>query len=811
MKYLPRRLTHMMLILLCNLSAFMLLSSFFELEMVTAMIPVLLITSVLAVVLCESEKYRLVMTLSYAGIILLLTILFGGRIREGFEWIKDSVVEKFCDYYGWDAPFAGYADEDTLLLVFIVYIAALSLLLGIAFATNRFYFLWIIPTSLPIVAGTIFSGFPEALTMLAYALTVFGLIIIQQLERNSGNGMVGPELALVCGVFLVFLLFPLIFSEDSFERNLESETRGKVQELHGQIESWVIEHIVDPYGLTGRGDQGMGIVSRTGPNYTGKTDLVVTLPKNSPTTYLRGYVGQKYENGMWNVDDHLEDNMKLYDLDEFTKYNSTQYSYNLLSPLFESDRYRVLFETRFPLRMAYIGIESKLNLKYVYSPYCATPYNANLAGTEYTWNAGYMSLKKYSFSYIYNTGGKPNAYAISEGDTLSRSDFANPDGYLLELFSYSKAYKDFAKDCYSEVPKEYRDVLENIVPKSGTLTEKVNFVQNYMRKNFHYTLNPPRAGKKEDPVMTFLTKTKKGFCQYYATVAVMMFRMMGVPARYAEGYVIQKDLMDQGEECYPSDFSDLQSIWNDDGVYISHGEYIRVNVPDSNAHAWPEIWIEGYGWYPVEVTTGFGGDVTWVNPKREPTPTPTKIAPRDTVSVTPRSVTPKSGNTPSSVTPTKLTPTPVPTKEDEKATQKKGWWFLLIPLGALLMAEALYLHYRRKCNARIAAIGSDNRKEAVLALYKEIVRLYDVMEFRRKPAESDASFHERLIAAYPMQKGEISMDEVVGLTKKAVFSQNVISEDEFKAVTGYYRSLRKECLDGLGRWKRFRLVFFKGI
>lgn len=33
----------------------------------------------------------------------------------------------------------------------------------------------------------------------------------------------------------------------------------------------------------------------------------------------------------------------------------------------------------------------------------------------------------------------------------------------------------------------------------------------------------------------------------------------------------------------------------------------RVNVPDSAAHAWVEVYIDGYGWEPVEVTPVYAG------------------------------------------------------------------------------------------------------------------------------------------------------------------------------------------------------------
>lgn len=61
----------------------------------------------------------------------------------------------------------------------------------------------------------------------------------------------------------------------------------------------------------------------------------------------------------------------------------------------------------------------------------------------------------------------------------------------------------------------------------------------------------------------------------------MMFRSMGIPARYAEGYFVTKD--------------DVEEEGNN---------YRKYSVKDSAAHAWVEIYEEGIGWVAVEVTPG---------------------------------------------------------------------------------------------------------------------------------------------------------------------------------------------------------------
>lgn len=67
----------------------------------------------------------------------------------------------------------------------------------------------------------------------------------------------------------------------------------------------------------------------------------------------------------------------------------------------------------------------------------------------------------------------------------------------------------------------------------------------------------------------------------YTTVAVLALRYYGIPARYAEGYEITADM----------------------AANATAGEAIQVG--NSCARAWVEIYQEGTGWMPMEMTPGF--------------------------------------------------------------------------------------------------------------------------------------------------------------------------------------------------------------
>ena len=92
---------------------------------------------------------------------------------------------------------------------------------------------------------------------------------------------------------------------------------------------------------------------------------------------------------------------------------------------------------------------------------------------------------------------------------------------------------------------------------------------------FRYSLNNENAGKKEDPLVHFLTKSHAGHCEFYASAAVLLLRSAGIPARYVTGFLCE-------EKSPVSDY------------YL---------VRSSHAHAWCEAYLRGRRqWVLVDLT-----------------------------------------------------------------------------------------------------------------------------------------------------------------------------------------------------------------
>ena len=188
--------------------------------------------------------------------------------------------------------------------------------------------------------------------------------------------------------------------------------------------------------------------------------------------------------------------------------------------------------------------------------------------------------------------------------TLSRSDglwqhsfsFVPPD--LNGLVSLDEGqgeaeelYERFVRQNYLRLPEGMAEHLAPYVEQARSLpvsleedisaqhVEAVTAARQVARlldNLAEYDLNTPAPPEGEEYTLWFLGVSHQGYCVHFATAGTLLLRAMGIPARYVAGYTLP----------------------------VTAGE--TVNVPDSAAHAWVEIYLSGYGWYPVEMTPGGG-------------------------------------------------------------------------------------------------------------------------------------------------------------------------------------------------------------
>jgi len=93
------------------------------------------------------------------------------------------------------------------------------------------------------------------------------------------------------------------------------------------------------------------------------------------------------------------------------------------------------------------------------------------------------------------------------------------------------------------IAENERPVLAQVVADLGlkkmSERQKIRALEKYFADNFTYslTVNNRRQNNKT-PLGVFLTDTRAGHCEYFATATVLLLREAGVPARYAIGYAV---------------------------------------------------------------------------------------------------------------------------------------------------------------------------------------------------------------------------------------------------------------------------------
>ncbi|MBR5659586.1 MAG: transglutaminase domain-containing protein [Lachnospiraceae bacterium] len=156
------------------------------------------------------------------------------------------------------------------------------------------------------------------------------------------------------------------------------------------------------------------------------------------------------------------------------------------------------------------------------------------------------------------------------------------------------------------LPKTY-NTLKAICKEQnfhGSVLDRVEQLQEFF-SNYTYTLNPGNLPKNEDFITYFLTKSKHGFCQHFASSAVMLLRTMNIPARYVEGYMFSfSDVSSNAEIMADMDASSM----HEGPSFFTDAPVVKVPVTDASGHAWVEIWFPELGWVPFEFTVGINGD-----------------------------------------------------------------------------------------------------------------------------------------------------------------------------------------------------------
>lgn len=144
-------------------------------------------------------------------------------------------------------------------------------------------------------------------------------------------------------------------------------------------------------------------------------------------------------------------------------------------------------------------------------------------------------------------------------------------------------YRDWVYAQYSAIPEGTYEVLQKhfTVNDDMTTVQAKREIAQLLPELIEYNEKVLTSTGQRDFVSYVLEVSKSGYSVHYATLATLMLRYCGIPARYVEGYVVS-----------PSQAEALTA-----------GE--TLTLTQSNAHAWTEYYLDGVGWIPFDATPGY--------------------------------------------------------------------------------------------------------------------------------------------------------------------------------------------------------------
>lgn len=291
--------------------------------------------------------------------------------------------------------------------------------------------------------------------------------------------------------------------------------------------------------------------------------------------YMRGFVGSKYTEDGWEDSD-----LNIYGGDYEGVFE--WFSANEYSPLTNLSAYAAQSAANggeAEENSIYVEVSNiSARRKYQYVPECVTYYSLeNLYAPKNDVNFRSQGLGRetdYSFDMVDVIN---NDYKAIYGEQWYQDQAGDKTFHNSE-----NVYGTFARTYYEDVPDDMRAYFDSHVPSAGQKMnpfDAIKIVRDYTAGNMSYNNDADEYSGNEDFVIEMLNEHKSGYSAHFATVAAMLFRYYGIPARYVEGYLVN-----------PPASSDV------------------ISVTDEDSHAWVEIYAGGLGFIPVEVTPGYYSD-----------------------------------------------------------------------------------------------------------------------------------------------------------------------------------------------------------
>lgn len=320
------------------------------------------------------------------------------------------------------------------------------------------------------------------------------------------------------------------------------------------------------------------------------TDITVTSNKTIQSPYFR-----TMSYGDWNTKTYKWNDPDFFDVEACLGDDS-------INPLdFTADKLKksMLSSLLFDMEIDYGE-----NVK---APYTTAVYEVR-DGEANTTSDAYQNIKPKKGKY--STTGFPMAFNKTIVDVLKATSYSN-----IKIENAEENYRPYVYKHYLNVPDKYKNSF-NVIATSKEFGSYVTtkykkdskdfdivnnlykFILDYCSFEYEDIQEYYTYPSGVDPISHFI-ETKKGSARHIANFATLLYRYMGVPARYVEGYLGFDSIQNPGKE---------------------------VSLGFINKWGWTEVYLDGIGWVSLDCCSFFGeateagrgGDVSSKVPNKGP-------------------------------------------------------------------------------------------------------------------------------------------------------------------------------------------------
>lgn len=260
-----------------------------------------------------------------------------------------------------------------------------------------------------------------------------------------------------------------------------------------------------------------------------------------------------------------------------------------------------------------IEVENRLfNTKYIFAPVKTNMYSSNTIFPKYKeTESRIVSDKKmkygdaYNIDYLQINYANPDLILIADsaqaldenewGEALRKNNLSDVKDLSYEKYiEYrNKIYEKYGGNQEltmeeslneAQLSDDIKLIVKEVIgsDEEGDF-EKLKALADYfqtMKYTHKAEVLPDSIDNSTDFLEYFLLESQSGYCVHYATAFTLLARQLGYPARYVQGYYVER----RNKETL---------------------------VTENRAHAWAEVYFDNFGWIVFEATPGYSLSGGW--------------------------------------------------------------------------------------------------------------------------------------------------------------------------------------------------------